>query len=173
LSEGTNSLTQINLSKGVYRLVAERGCGCDDEITRYVHLVAADETILLPQVNGIPSDNITVCRGSSIRLGVQNLGIANLHLSGPGGYSDSTPDGSTFWNLSDLQPSNSGLYTIQFTNSRGCTSIATIRLNVGNLSINAGSDVEICKGASTTLNANAAGRSVRVNKSVPKRLIHY
>ena len=32
LSEGTNSLTQINLSKGVYRLVAERGCGCDDEI---------------------------------------------------------------------------------------------------------------------------------------------
>jgi hypothetical protein len=169
LSEGTNSLTQINLSKGVYRLVAERGCGCDDEITRYIHLVAADETILLPQVNGIPSDNITVCRGSSIRLGVQNLGITNLHLSGPGGYSDSSPDGNTFWNLSDLQPSNSGLYTIQFTNSRGCTSITTIRLNVGNLSINAGSDVEICKGASTTLNANATGRSV-CKQECPKTL---
>ncbi|MEY3420650.1 MAG: hypothetical protein RIR48_935 [Bacteroidota bacterium] len=169
LGLGVNSMTQTNLSSGVYKLVADKGCGCNDEITRYVYLQAANETLLVPHINGIQSDNAFVCKGGSARIGVQALGMTGLSLIGPGGFSDTTPDGSSFWNLSNLQPSNSGLYTINYLNNKGCASSVTLRLNVGNLTVNAGPDLEICKGSSATLQANVTGKAV-CKQQCPKTL---
>ncbi len=159
-----NSLTVINLSTGTYRVVAESGCGCPTAITRFINVTSADETVLTPYVNTgtgkYESDNLEVCKGASVDLGVQSLGFTGLKISGPNGYSDITPDGSGFWTLSNLKPTQSGLYTINYTNAKGCTSAVSIKLTVKNLSVNIGPDKEACVGTNYILTANVSGNSV-------------
>ena len=159
-----NSLTIIDLPSGVYKVVAERGCGCSTAITRYVSLTSSEETVLIPYVNigsgKYESDNVEVCSGSSVDLGVQTLGISGLRISGPNGYVDVTPDGSGFWRFTNLKFSQSGIYTINYTNPKGCTSSVNIRLTVKNLTVNIGNDREACVGTNQTLTANVTGSSI-------------
>ena len=159
-----NSLTAINLISGIYKVVVESGCGCATQIIRYVKLNSPNETILQPYVDKglgkFQADKVTICRGSSVQLGVQTLGVSGLSLSGPNGYFNNTPDGSSYWILSKLEPIHSGIYSINYTNSFGCTSTVSIDLKVGDFSVNAGVDKEFCIGDSTTLDAAVSGQSI-------------
>ncbi|MBK9737332.1 MAG: hypothetical protein IPO92_21215 [Saprospiraceae bacterium] len=163
LLTSTGSLLLQNLNTGDYQIVANSGCGCTEINTQIISLNGGNPSPLIPYVNlGLGSyqaDDVFVCRGSNINLGVQSLGLLNLVLKGPNGLIDNTPDGSSFWTLTNVQPSYSGMYNISYTNSFGCISNVNINLRVGNLNVNVGSDKAACIGTTHMLNGGISGQS--------------
>lgn len=172
LAQGTGNLTVSNQVAATFEVVAEPECGCTVPTIRTVTLFAGNPTPLSPYVNtgtgSYQADKVYVCRGGSVSLGVQPLGTSNLLLTGPG-LSDSTPDGSSYWNLSNMQPAQSGNYTIKYTNPSGCESSVTIQVTVGNLSVNSGPDLAACIGTSHTLGTVVTGAG-QCQQSCPSTL---
>ncbi|MBK9581733.1 MAG: hypothetical protein IPO48_07500 [Saprospiraceae bacterium] len=167
LAQGSGTINISGQGAGDFEVVSPATCGCASPSSKVVTLFAGSPTPLIPYVNSgagqYQADKVFICRGGNVSLGVQSLGWAGLSISGPNGYFDNTPDGSSFWNFTNLQPIHSGTYTVRFTNINGCVSTRNIVLTVGSLNLNAGSDKAGCPGTSHTLEANVSGQSVCSN----------
>jgi PKD repeat protein len=96
----------------------------------------------IPTANA--GSNQTICSGSSVQLNATggqtyvwtpSTGLSNANIANP-----------------IASPTSTTNYTVQVTNGT-CSSIASVTVTVTNLSIDAGSDVTICAGATTQLNA--------------------
>jgi hypothetical protein len=162
ISQGSGTLTVAGQGSGLFEIVSPPDCGCSASSATTATLFSGTATPLTPYVNKgsgfYQTEKVFVCRGSNLQLGVQSLGITGLRITGPEGYDNSAPNGSSFWNLTNMQPSKSGRYTITYRNSFGCISTTFIMVNVGNLSVDAGSDVSACVGTRFTLNAAPSGQ---------------
>jgi PKD repeat protein len=89
--------------------------------------------------------NQTICSGASTQLNATggqtyvwtpSTGLSNANIANP-----------------IASPTSTTTYNVQVTNGT-CSSIASVTVNVTNLSVNAGSDVTICSGATTNLSAS-------------------
>ncbi|MBK7806470.1 MAG: hypothetical protein IPJ51_09245 [Saprospiraceae bacterium] len=162
IAQGNGTVIASGLSSGEYEIIADNNCGCSSPSTQIITLFSGTSTPLTPYVDaGLGSyqaDKVYICRGSNLRIGVQSLGLSGFQLSGPNGFSDTTPDGNSYWNLSNLQPSHAGRYTISFTNAAGCISTVNINVEVGTLAVNLGPDKAGCFGISHTLAAGVSGQ---------------
>ena len=163
IASGSGNMTLSTLGTGTYEVFAMNGCGCTNVQTQIITLNGGTPTNLVPQTNKglgfVQGNKFVVCRNSDISLGVQQLGIANLTIQGPNGFFSNKPDGSSFWNLRNLQPNQSGNYIITYTNASGCISNATIALTVGALNTNVGADRNGCFGTNYTIVANTTGQA--------------
>ncbi|MBC7884221.1 MAG: hypothetical protein H7X99_02020 [Saprospiraceae bacterium] len=163
IAQGSESLVVNGLISGDYQVIANDDCGCITVQTQLVLLTGGNPSLLTPYVNlglgRFQGNYVFVCRGSNVDLGIQSLGFNNLQITGPGGFSDSTPDGNSFWTFTNVQPSLSGIYTIKYTNSSGCVSSTNITLTVGTLNVNLGPDRAACIGTEHLLKAIVSGQS--------------
>ncbi|WP_299213701.1 T9SS type A sorting domain-containing protein [uncultured Aquimarina sp.] len=73
-------------------------------------------------------DNLEICEGASIYLGVQNAGTSNFEIKYPDGTIDTTPDLSTAWQLTNVAPSDSGTYIVRYKNQNACDEDSTQNL---------------------------------------------
>jgi len=164
INQGYGNLSVTGQTSGNFDVVADPDCGCPSPSSQVVTLFSGTPTTLTPYVNtgsgSYQANKVYICRGSNVSLGVQALGLSSLSMTGPAGYSDNTPDGSSYWNLTNLQPSQSGVYTISYTNADGCISNVNFTVTVGSLSINAGSDKSACIGTTHTISPIVSGQSV-------------
>ncbi len=92
---------------------------------------------LIPYVNDgnswLQQGELAVCSGTNIYIGVQNAGVQNFEITYPDGTTDTTPDLSTAWALNNVQPEDSGIYTVRYDNQADCSnniSTQTINLTV-------------------------------------------
>ena len=80
-------------------------------------------------------------------LGICEGGTALLD-AGPG-FSD------YFWSLGSMTPSitvgTSGMYSVTVTDENGCVAMDTIMVEVGDLSVDLGGDIDLCAGSTATL----------------------
>ena len=163
ITQGTGTLNVLGQSAGAFEIIADSNCGCLSPTTQLITLFSGNTTPLTPFVDkGLGSyqaDKVYVCKGSNVKLGVQSLGINGLRLTGPNGFSNNTPNGSSFWNLNNLQPNQSGTYTISYTNNFGCISTVNIIVEVGTLSVSLGADKDGCIGTSHLLTGNVSGQA--------------
>jgi len=173
LTQGFGTIDVTGLSAGEYEVIANNNCGCTAPTSQIITLFAGTATPLTPLVDAglgsYQSDKVYVCKGANVKIGVQALGLTGLQLIGPNGFSDNTPDGSSYWNLNNLLPNQSGVYTILYTNTSGCISSVTINVEVGTLGVNLGDDKAGCIGTSHLLNANVTGQSI-CSESCPTTL---
>ncbi|MFZ1751034.1 MAG: hypothetical protein WAU01_12610, partial [Saprospiraceae bacterium] len=160
---GVGTLNLAELSSAVYEVVADTDCGCPSPDSRIITMSGGSPTAIIPHIDGgigyVQANKIAVCRGSNIKIGIQSLGTTNVSLKRPNGTVSTIPNGSTFWNLSNLQPAQSGIYTISYTNAKGCISTTNITVTVGQLQVSLGADKEACVGTAHTLTASTSGAS--------------
>lgn len=80
-------------------------------------------------------------------IGICEGGTALLD-AGPG-FSD------YFWSLGSMTPSvtvgTSGMYSVTVTDENGCAAMDTIMVEVGDLSVDLGGDIDLCAGSTATL----------------------
>ncbi len=164
LTQGLESIKVTGINSGDYKVIAHNDCGCQVLESKMISVSGGTPTKLTPHVNlgfgSYQSNYVGVCRGANVNLGLQSLGLTNLLISGPNGYADATPDGSSFWTLTNVQPSQSGLYTIRYTNVRGCISTTSIMLNVGGITVNAGPDKVGCIGTEHNIQTTVTGQAI-------------
>jgi PKD-like domain/Secretion system C-terminal sorting domain/Ser-Thr-rich glycosyl-phosphatidyl-inositol-anchored membrane family len=99
-------------------------------------------------LNATVSSNVTICSGNS----------TNLVASGGSSYTWSPSVGLSATNIANpvATPSATTTYTVNVSNGI-CSTNLTVVVTVLNNTANAGSDVTICEGASTTLSASGGG----------------
>ncbi|PHN02337.1 galactose-binding domain-containing protein [Flavilitoribacter nigricans] len=73
---------------------------------------------------------INVNQGEDIGIGTQTGLQSGMVLQKPNGSFDDTPDGDSYFNLYNVQPSQSGTYYITYTDGSGCTRTQAYTLNV-------------------------------------------
>lgn len=101
----------------------------------------------MPTAN--PSSNSPLCEGDSLLLTTGTVAGATYTWSGPGGFT-ATTDSPT---LAGATPTNSGVYTVVVAIG-GCSDTSSTSVNIDAMPIaNAGTDVSICEGQPTNLNA--------------------
>lgn len=111
--------------------------GCSGQATGTVSLY--------PSPTASISGNLTICSGQSTTL------------TGSGGINYSWSTGSTS-NPISVNPTISTSYTVVATDANGCTDDSSVTVAVNPLpTANAGPDVSICSGSSTTLNGTGNG----------------
>ncbi|MDH7448025.1 M43 family zinc metalloprotease [Aquimarina sp. 2201CG14-23] len=74
---------------------------------------------------------MTVCPGTNIKIGMQNVGTSNVSIMKPDGLVDTTPDGTTFWDFNNVQKSDEGVYLIRYADATGNIGFAAVNLYVG------------------------------------------
>ncbi len=119
------------------------------KVTDFNGCINADDIVV--NVNSLPTANagsdITICKGTSTQLSA----------SGGISYQWSPTTGLSNPNINNplASPVNTTTYTVTVTDINGCKNIDDIKVIVNSLPIaNAGSDISICKGSNTTLNAS-------------------
>lgn len=108
---------------------------------------------LTVQVNAKPvpaaSGNTPICEGSTLHLHVLNG--ASYQWTGPGGFTSSLQNPS----IPNITTSKAGKYRVVLTSAQGCMATDSIIVAINpQTTYSAGSDVTICKGGSTMLNAS-------------------
>jgi len=143
-STGLNSATISNPTVTVYAtasfVVTVNDGVCSKNDTIIVNVIATPT---------LTTSNITICIAGS----------ANLTVSGAVSYlwAPSTSLSATTGSSVTADPGSTKTYTITGTGSNGCSSSASATVVVNSLySLNAGSDVTICKGGTTLLNGSGA-----------------
>ncbi len=76
------------------------------------------------------SSTVTVCPGTDIHIGTQNLGTSNAVILLPNGTTDNTPDLGTGWKFTNVQAADAGKYTITYDFGI-CTASVEIELIIG------------------------------------------
>lgn len=142
-SPGGSTTTSIQVTPTVgttYTLVGTNSVtGCANTATATVSLN--------PLPTATITGNTTICIGQS----------TTLNASGGTNYSWST--GALTSSIA-VNPTNTTFYTVQATDGNGCTDLATQAVIVVPAPLaNAGSDVSICPGSSTTLSGSGNGTS--------------
>ncbi len=87
-----------------------------------------------PQVfdgNWVQGNQLQVCPGSDVKLGMQDVGMNYVSVLKPNGLEDNTPDGATYWNFDNVQESDSGTYLISYDDGSGNIGFTPITLVVG------------------------------------------
>lgn len=141
-SNGSSSATISSLAAGVYTCSVTDVNGCSK---------TASVVITQPAALALSATaSTTGCYGSA---------AGSITISATGGtspYSFQWNNGSTATTLAGLA---AGTYSATVTDTNGCTATVskTITLPAAALVANAGSNVSICKGTCTTLNASATG----------------
>ena len=114
-------------------------------------LACTDTDDVLITVNTLPTANagsdVTICTGSS----------TNLSASGGSSYSWSPSSGLSSTNVFNptVDPINTTTYTVTVTDANNCTDTDDVVVTVStSLTTDAGTDVAICTGASTNLQAS-------------------
>lgn len=93
-----------------------------------------------------------ICAGSTLQLAAANAGAkATYQWTGPNGFSASNISPS----IPNVSPTASGTYTVLVTDNNGCTASANTTTNITEPTVNAGPDVTIVEGETTTLTASA------------------
>jgi len=143
-STGLNSATVANPMVTVYAtatfiVTATGGCTNSDTMVVYVNPTPTLTTL----------SNVTICISGSTAL---NVSGANVYL-----WSPSTSLSATTGSSVTANPSSSKSYTITGTDLNGCSSSTSVEVWVAtSLPINAGTNVTICKGATTMLSGSGA-----------------
>lgn len=103
----------------------------------------------LPDIKISDGSSVTVCAGKS----------KDLTASGGATYTWSPATGlsSTTGSVVSANPTSTTKYVVIGKDDKGCENQAEITVNVGSLTINAGSDIAICSGKSATLSAVGGG----------------
>ncbi|CAL2092319.1 conserved protein of unknown function precursor containing a T9SS type A C-terminal secretion signal [Tenacibaculum sp. 190524A02b] len=124
---------------------------------------------------------LTVCPGTNVKIGMQNVGLQNVELIKPNGSKDITPDGSTFWNLNNVQANDAGTYLIKYKDNNGGTGFGVVRIQVGFelvswLKVNdddwySGDKLKACPGSNITI-AMPSGLSGTKSLRLPNGSIH-
>jgi hypothetical protein len=163
IAQGNGLLTVQGLAAGDYEVIAANDCSCPTATSRIVTLFAGNPTPLTAYVNKgtgfYQSNQVYVCKGSDFHLGIQSVGITNVSMSNPYGFSDTTPNGSTYWTIREVQPDDAGIYTISYTNPQGCISSTEITVVVGDLSLDAGPNQTVCQNSPFTINPIVSGQA--------------
>jgi hypothetical protein len=152
LTNNTNSLISQSLFVFEY---TEEACGSGD-ILRCYGPPATANIFVFPKLQANAGADVNICPGQTTTLTASATGGDNS------GYAYTWKRGATsvgFGNtLTDV--SIAGDYTVEVTDVNNCMSSDIVKVSVGsNVSINAGTDVDICNGSSTTLSASATGGS--------------
>lgn len=141
---GAGSTKLVNpLVTTVYTVTVTTSQGCSSlgQVT-----ITVNET---PIVNAGP--DVTVCSGSSTTL------TASAIL-GSAPYTYAWSDGLGSGASKTVSPGTTTTYTVTVTSANSCTSVDQVTVFVASLpAANAGQDVSICPGASTTLTASGSG----------------
>lgn len=144
---GGSTSTQQNPSytftaSGIFNVVLSvtDANGCVDDTTISVNVYAN------PVADAGPDGN--VCNGSSATLTASGAGPGGTYL---------WSNGETTANIT-VSPASTTLYTVTTITVNGCQDTDDATVNVNSVPVaNAGSDVAICQGASTTLTATGGG----------------
>lgn len=91
-------------------------------------------------------------------------GSANLTATGGGTYLWSPAAGLSASNIANpvASPNSTTTYTVLVSNG-ACTASDSVTINVSTVNVSAGSDVTICNGATTQLNASPSGSTIYTN----------
>ncbi|MGD0711169.1 MAG: hypothetical protein ABR968_08285, partial [Bacteroidales bacterium] len=103
-------------------------------------------TVVVRSVIAEAGTNDTICPGSN----------TTLHGSGGGTYAWSPSAGLSNTNIFNpiASPTSTTMYYLTVTNSSGCKGVDSVEVSVtGSITVSAGSDVSICQGSSTSLQA--------------------
>lgn len=138
-SNGATSNSIVVTTSGNYSVTHTDAGGCASSSSSVV--VTVNPTPATPTIT--PSGATTFCDGNSVTL-ASSQGTGNTW--------------STSETTQNINVTTSGTYTLTYTNTNGCTSSqASITISVNPLpAVNAGTDVSICDGFSTTLSASGA-----------------
>jgi hypothetical protein len=123
----------------IYTVTASNSAGCTDTDAITVNVYS------LPAANA--GADVSICNGSN----------TILSASGGSSYSWSPSIGLSCTNCPDpvANPSSDITYTVTVINAAGCSDTDEININISSLPVaNAGPDVSICTGSTTTLNAS-------------------
>lgn len=139
---GQTNQTATGLSPGTYTVTITDASGCTITNTISVGFI--------PPAVINAGNNQTICIGSSVTLNASggvsyvwtpSSGLSNATIANP-----------------IANPTSTITYTVVGTDGNGCTNSASVTITVNPLpSINAGTDVTICLGSSTTLSAQGTG----------------
>ena len=105
---------------------------------------------MIVTVNALPAANagadVSICTGSS----------TTLSASGGTSYTWSPTTGLGNPNIANpvASPTTTATYTVTVTDGNGCTDSDPVLVTVNSATANAGTDVSICSGSSTTLSAS-------------------
>jgi len=131
------------LATTTYTVTVTDGNGCTD--TDQVVVTVNDN----PQVNAGP--DVSICTGSSTTLTATGF-------DGDGNYTFSWDNGLGAGASHTVSPAATTTYTVTVTDGNGCTNTDQLTVTVNDAPVvNAGPDVTICEGSSTTLTASATG----------------
>lgn len=136
-------------------------------------LITTTYTVTVTSGQCVKSDSITIFVKQPLAIQVSNdttlcLGNStNLIATGASSYSWTPTEGLNNPSIANpiASPGNTNVYTVTGTDINGCSSTETVTININPLpNVNAGTDVTICRGTSTTLNATG-GNSLMWNPS--------
>jgi len=111
------------------------------------------------ETNWVKRNTIFACSGDNIRLGTNSDGTSGYTLKHPNGTIDNTLNGSTYWNINNVQESDSGIYLIE-SSKGGCYRKATIKVIIDNPPLNDKIEYQINNQGFTS----SASNSVIINK---------
>ncbi|MDC1161909.1 M43 family zinc metalloprotease [Tenacibaculum sp.] len=64
---------------------------------------------------------VEACVGDKVHLGIKNIGLQNVSITGPNGFSDNTPDVGTGFEFTSITEQNYGTYTITWNDPASCS----------------------------------------------------
>jgi gliding motility-associated-like protein len=136
-----NSVTASPSSTTTYTVEVIMASGCRDTGTVTV--------TVLPSPTAIASADTRICPGDSALLTANG----GLSYAWSNGTSLSNPTASSTWAF----PSTTTQYVVTVTDVNGCTDTEQVRIEISNVQAQAGPDVDLCEGNSTTLNGTGGG----------------
>ncbi len=114
-------------------------------------------------LNPVPTANLSpafICAGNSITLNAGNPG--STYLWSPGGETTQT-----------IMVSDSGNFSVAITSPNGCLGVAATNVTIGGLGLNANpSNVQICAGETTVLNASNPGSTYQWSNGATSQSIN-
>lgn len=141
----TDTMTVLVSSSTTYTVVGTTTAGCVDSATVTVVLnpnIAADA--------GLPD---SICPGQSTTLNALPNNVASYTWTGPGVIAN--PSSPT----TSVTPSSSGTYTVNMVDANGCTGVDSVQITILPAPVaNAGTDLTICIGDQTQLNASGGSQ---------------
>ncbi|HRS54458.1 MAG TPA: PKD domain-containing protein, partial [Bacteroidales bacterium] len=116
-------------------------------------VTSSQQIVVNPLPNANAGPDVSICQGQSTTL------------NGTGGNSFNWSNGATTPNIT-VAPTTTTTYTLTVTGIGGCTATDNVVVTVNNLpTANAGPDVTICQGETTTLNASGGGTYLWSNQA--------
>lgn len=137
-STGSNSSSITVNTGGVYSVSASNGQGCKS--TQTVALTVNPNPVM-----SVAGDTLLCKAGESATLTASG---ASTYTWLPGNFHNP---------VVVYNPNSNSIYTVNGTDSLGCSGTATIGVNISNFVFSVGSNTQVCSGQQATLTANGAG----------------